>query len=317
MNVFVHLIKVLKKRATSTRIWIYAVLLCFLWISCDKEEDPVPEVEDPVQEIVSLPVVIHVLHEGEAIGEGPNLTSERIKRQIEIINEDFRRKKGTRGYNDHPSGGDAKIEFVLAKRNPDGSAFDGINRINTSAINVPDLGYNQNHYAQYAYWNSSSYINIWVTPLPESSECLALGVATGPETDLPGTQHLLLPQAGDAEGILINWIHFGESDIACHAKYGRTLTHEMGHYLGVLHPWGGKNCEFNDYCDDTPAVDDVVFGTKPYMGCGGETIMIGNYMNYSEDQVMNIFTNDQIARMRYVLENHNGRNSLLTSPALK
>lgn len=308
----------MEKRKESLHILACSVLLCLLLISCSKDDDAkVPEITDPGQEVVYLPVVIHVLHNGESVGEGPNLSTQRIQRQVQILNEDFRRKKGTKGYNDHPNGGDSKIEFVLAKQSPNGDAMNGINRIDISLMNVPELGYNQNHYAQYDYWDPSSYINIWTTPLPESSGCLVLGSATGPETDLPGTQFLLLPQAGDSEGILINWIHFGESDIDCHARYGRTLTHEMGHYLGVLHTWGGKDCEFNDYCADTPAVDDVVFGRDAYIGCAGETIMIGNYMNYSEDDLMNIFTKNQIARMHYVLEHHTGRNSLLSSPGLK
>lgn len=277
----------------------------------------IPEKPEPGIDIVRLPVVVHVVHFGEEIGEGPNLSVARITRQIEILNEDFRRKEGTRGYNVHPDGVDTKIEFVLGKSNPTSTPIDGINRIDASKIEVENLGYNQNHYAQYAYWDPSKYINIWVTPLPAEAECLALGMATGPETDLPGTHILSLPQEGDSEGILINWIHFGEADIDCQAKYGRTLTHEMGHYFGLLHTWGERNCEFNDYCDDTPAVDIVVEGSNSFKGCKGEAIMIGNYMNYSDDDVMNIFTRDQADRMYYVLNNHEGRNSLMVSLALE
>ena len=286
--------------------------------SCSKNDNgigpsPIPE---PGNEVVYLPVVVHVIHNGETIGEGPNLSKERIERQIEILNEDYRRKLGTKGFNDHADGGDAQIEFVLAKKNPNGEQINGIHRIDASLVTVPELGYNQNHYAQYAYWNPNKYINIWTTPLPESSLCLVLGNATGPETDLPGTEHLAIPGPNDADGIMVNWMHFGESDIDCHARFGRTLTHEMGHYLGLLHTWGAGDCEANDYCNDTPPVDEHVFGNTPFIGCSGEEIMIGNYMNYSDDAVMNIFTKDQIQRMYYVLKNHPGRNALLTSPAL-
>ena len=297
-------------------------MLSLVFVSCNGEDvitpvDPEPRVPEPGVDVVYLPVVVHIIHSGEEVGTGANLSVERITRQIEILNEDFRRKEGTRGYNNHPRGGDAKIEFVLAKQDPDGLPINGINRVDATKMPVPELGYNQNHFAQYAYWSPDEYINIWTTPLPESSECLALGVATGPQTDLPGTEYLLLPGPDDAEGILINWIHFGESDIACHAKFGRTLTHEIGHYLGLLHTWGGKDCEFNDYCDDTPAVDREVFGRQTFIGCEGDSAMIGNYMNYTEDDVMNIFTLDQIARMHYVLKNHSGRNALLRSPRLE
>lgn len=293
------------------------LLTALLLTSCDKDDEieaPIPT--DPNEGVILLPVVVHVIHEGENIGEGPNLSEERIKRQIEILNEDFRRKKGTRGFNDHPAGGDAKIEFVLAEQAPNGAPTNGINRIDTTKVKVPILGYNQNHFAQYAYWDPSQYINIWTTPLPQSTECLVLGISTLPKTDLPGIQPSSWPGPNDAEGILVNWIHFGASNIDCYARYGRTLTHEMGHYLGLLHPWGRKDCVLNDYCEDTPAVDREVYGIKSFMGCAGEMVMIGNYMNWSHDEVMNIFTKDQIARMHYVLENSEGRRALRSSPAL-
>lgn len=295
-----------------------ALVLLLFFNSCSKDSREVTPIDpDPGEEIYYLPVIVHILHGGEPVGEGPNLSAARVRRQIEILNEDFRRKKGTRGFNDHPDGGDSRIEFVLAKQDPNGNPSDGIVRIDTSSFSHPNLGYNQNNFAQYSYWDPNRYINIWTTPLPEAVSCIVLGESTGPETDLPGTHLLSLPGPGDAEGIIINWAHFGESNIDCHARFGRTLTHEMGHYLGLLHTWGGKDCIENDFCDDTPAVDDVVFGRSAFIGCLGETIMIENFMNYSDDDVMNIFTNDQIARMHYVLERHAGRKSLLSSPGLK
>ncbi len=301
--------------------YFFLISLAFLMLSCSKDHEIVPESklpETPIPgvDVVRLLVVIHVIHFGEVIGERSNISTERVTRQLEILNEDFRKRAGTRGFNSHPDGADSKIEFVLAKLDPESNAFDGINRIDASTIDVENLGYHQNHYAQYDYWNPSNYINIWVTPLPVQSECLVFGIASGPLTDLPGTELLAIPQQGDAEGILVNWRHFGESATLCQARYGRTLTHEMGHFLGLLHTWGGKDCAFNDYCEDTPAVDDAVFGRNSFEGCAGEQIMIGNYMNYSDDDVMNIFTKEQAKRMHYVLKNHEGRNSLIQSPAL-
>lgn len=291
-----------------------------LLTSCEKGD--VNPVTDPIEaptyndSIFYLPVVVHVIHSGENIGEGSNLSTERIQRQIEILNEDFRRKEGTRGFNRHPDGGDAKIEFVLAKIDPDGNITNGINRVDETTVDVPMLGYNQNHYAQYAYWNSDKYINVWTTPLPEASTCLVFGAASGPNTDLPGGELFSVPGPNDKEGMIINRFHFGESDIDCHARYGRTLTRQMAVYLGLLNLWGALDCENNDFCEDTPAVDRPVYNL-PFVGCKGETVQVSNYMSWSYDEQMNMFTNDQIARMHYVLENSTSRNSLLTSPALQ
>ncbi|MEO1033413.1 MAG: M43 family zinc metalloprotease [Bacteroidota bacterium] len=293
-----------------------SVFICVLCLSCSTNEEIVFNDPELPENIYRLAVVVHVIHNGQLIGEDQNLSAERIQRQIEILNEDFRRKEGTRGFNTDPNSADSKIEFVLAKRDPNGQIINGINRVDASIIEVDNLGYNQNHYAQYAYWDSEKYINIWLTPLPSQLDCLVLGLSSGPSTDLPGTEYLSIPQEGDAEGILINTSHFGETNTDCHANLGRTLTHEMGHYLGLLHPWGNGDCNTNDYCSDTPAVDVPVFGSNQFIGCEQEVVMISNYMNFSDDEVMNVFTKNQIERMHYVLNNHNGRNALLTSEAL-
>lgn len=116
------------------RFFRYLFPLLFITISsCHKENGiTTPDGPEPGVDLIYLPVVIHIIHNGEAIGDGPNLSAERIKRQIKILNEDFRRKKGTRGYNNHPDGGDAKIEFVLARQTPGGETTNGINRIDAS-----------------------------------------------------------------------------------------------------------------------------------------------------------------------------------------
>ncbi len=299
--------------------FLAAIVFGFCLLSCDGDKEPdFLDGENPDEtEIYTIPLVVHVLHNGQEIGEGPNLSKERIEGQIRILNEDFRRKVGTRGYNEHPDGGDSKIEFVLARQDPFGNPTDGIVRVDTSQFNLnKEFSYSQNFFSRFSYWDAESYINIWVVPLPPQASCIVLGQSTGPETDLPGAEHLEIPQHNDIDGILINWAHFGESDVDCHAKYGRTLTHEMGHYLGLLHTWGVKDCDLNDYCDDTPAVDVFVFGSREFIGCQDEPIMIGNYMNYSDDIVMNIFTNDQIERMHHVLESSPRRKSLLNSRGL-
>ncbi|WP_108422643.1 M43 family zinc metalloprotease [Muricauda amoyensis] len=293
----------------------YLLMICF-FLACSDDSE-VSSHDPPVQadiDIYTLPIVVHIIHNGEEVGEGTNLSIERIMKQVEILNEDFRKKKDTRGYNNHPDGDDAKIQFVLAKQDPDGNPTNGIVRkqISTVPDHVPNSEYHS--FAYLSYWDSDHYINIWTAPYPESMVEILLGKSTGPETDLPGIY--ILPEPDNIEGIIINWAVFGESDFDTIHNLGRTLTHEMGHYLGLMHTWGSGDCELNDYCEDTPAVDHVVWAASPYLGCQDEEVQVANYMNYSPDDVMNMFTKDQIGRMRYVLENSPRRNSLLTSKGL-
>jgi len=300
----------------------YFLLFITFLLSCSEDAplpaDKEPELEDPQLEVYLLPVVVHILHNGEEIGEGANLSIERVERQIAILNEDFRMKGGTRGFNDHPDGGDSRIEFVLAKQDPEGNPTSGITRTMADLTAIPDevpsrevdrIGY-------FNYWNSEDYINIWTAPYGEDIANTHLGSATGPDSDLPGDNLFAKPFPGGPEGIVISRWHFGETDLKGGHNLGRTLTHEMGHYLGLLHTWAGGDCEFNDFCADTPAVDKPVISSSPYTGCDGEEVMIQNYMNWTKDSVMNIFTKDQIARMRHVLENSERRTSLLTSKGL-
>lgn len=285
-------------------------------MGCDSASPP-PTAPDPT--VHTIPIVVHVIHHGEPIGSGANLSKARIEGQLRILNDDFRRRAGTRGHNTHPDGGDTKIEFVLARVAPDGSPTDGIVRVD--ATKAPDPNPSEglfNYYAQYGYWPPERYVNVWTMPLAEELTNVILGMATGPETDLPGAEFLAPGEPDQAEGILINAAHFGESDLGPPHDLGRTLTHEMGHYLGLLHTWGGGDCERNDYCSDTPPVAEPVLGcpsTAP-LGCDGRSVMIANYMNFTSDSCMNIFTLDQIARMHYVLANSPRRKSLLRSAGL-
>lgn len=310
------------KASTYLITLLFATMLLLLG-SCSKDPafgpaPPEPEPE-PEPEIYQIPLVVHVIHHGEPVGEGYNLSDERIEGQIRIINEDFRRKPGTRGFNDHPDGGDARIAFALAKRAPDGSPTDGIVRVNANAVQNPvELNSLFDHYAWYSYWNPEEYLNIWTMPLDGSLQDIVLGMSTGPETSLPGAELLIPGEPLQAEGVLVNAVHFGETDIVSEHKLGRTLTHEIGHYLGLLHTWGGRDCENNDYCADTPPVSAPVMGCSSGLlsECNGQPVMIGNYMNYTCDSKMNIFTKDQIERMHHVLENSPRRKSLVNSPGL-
>jgi hypothetical protein len=270
--------------------------------------------------IYKIPVVVHVLHRGEPVGEGFNYAAERIESQIRTLNEDFRRKEGTPGFNSHPDGGDTRIEFILAQIDPEGNPTNGIVRVNINSVNPPPLPPGRGDAITictlFSYWDPEQYLNIWCAD--QGHHGLYLGSGRFPVSDLEG----LPGQSEDGDGVEINAINFGQGEINTLPNFnmGRTLTHEMGHFLGLLHTFGppGDCSLYSDYCDDTPPVSSSSRGCpseKP-LACNGGPAMIENYMDYSYDRCMNIFTNDQIARMRTVLENSPRRKSLLTSPVI-
>lgn len=291
------------------------LVACSLFLLSCSEPSPSGPVPDPPVHppggpildsvpVLRVPLVVHVLHEGQAIGDGPNHTLAFVQRQIELLNDDFRRRSGTRGFNDHPSGADARIEFFLARTDPLGQSTSGVTWTDITAIENPvDPGSRFDHAAHFAYWDPGRYVNIWSVPFPAEARGLYLGEATGPLTDLPGADLFLKGEPEGREGILINADHFGESLVDSDYDLGRTLTHEMGHYLGLLHLWGGGSCEDNDFCSDTPPVDQAISGCPGtvVLACNGEPAMTANYMTFSADRCMNVFTVEQVERMRTVL----------------
>ena len=264
------------------------------------------------EEIIRIPVVVHVVHNQSSgvIGgiDNPNITDEQIKTQIQVLTEDYRRKEGTNGFNSNPVGADARIEFYLAEFDEDGRPTTGITRNYYPAKDSFDPRFDDDELAGINHWPSDQYLNIWVCRMKGT----ILGVAQFPS--LNGVNGLDNSQADDTntDGVFIDFKVFGRSTGAITSSMynlGRTTTHEVGHWLGLIHPWGfyENNCG-TDYCDDTPPTD------KPYAPktavcqdvfstCGGtlERVMIENYMDYSPDRCMNVFTADQLARMRAVL----------------
>ena len=258
--------------------------------------------------IYEISVVFHVIHSGEAVGTGTNIPESRIKTQIRILNEDYRRKKNTRGYNTHPQGADANITFKLAEKDPSGTPSTGIVRVqgNKTLWNLSD----QYELKNLSRWPSNKYLNIWICNLDTY-----LGYSSFPvSSTLDG-----LPFNSDSltDGVIINYKYVGESPLSSKYNYGRTATHEVGHYLGLVHIWGQntEDCSDTDYCNDTPTSKGPNYDCKnAYNTCpdlaGND--MTENYLNYSNDACMNTFTNEQVGRMRTVLQSSPRRQLIRT-----
>jgi hypothetical protein len=268
------------------------------------------------EQIYRIPVVVHLLHDGDALGEGFNYSHQHVEDQIRTLNEDFRRKEDTPGFNSHPDGADTQIEFVLATVDPDGNPTDGIVRVNMKAV---EIGNPVNDIilacSKYSYWDPDHYLNVWSMPLGIPPG-LFLGSARFPVSDLPGGFPEDLKKE-DGDGVFINAINFGLGSVEePNYNQGRTLTHEIGHFLGLLHTY--STCDPGDYCNDTPPTASGTHGCpeQPLVACDGRRVMIENYMDVSYDRCMNIFTRDQTTRMHTVLNNSPRRKSLLTSSGL-
>jgi len=268
-------------------------------------------------EVITIPIVVHIVHNGEAVGVGRNISQAQVLAQMETLNEDFRRRTGTNGFNNDPRGADIEIEFCLAQLNPQGlrMAEPGIDRVNGNRT-----GWIQSEIEgslkPTTSWDPNKYFNIWVLDFSGTSDNL-LGYAQFPSSsNLPG-----IPGGGGAastDGVVVTYTSFGNTQKGSfpvmRAPYnlGRTLTHETGHWLGLRHIWGDAACG-DDFCADTPTQASESRGCqKGRISCGGGN-MVENYMDYSDDACFNIFTNDQKARIRTVMQVSPRRASLLTS----
>lgn len=262
-------------------------------------------------EIIRIPVVVHVIHntaDGRIGGrDNPNISRAQIDSQLVVLNEDYQRKVKTNGFNDNPVGVDTRIEFFLTDFDEDGRSTSGITRTYTQKEYF-DPRNDDDELAELIHWPSDQYLNIWVCRLVPT----ILGVAQFPS--LQGLDGMDNSEASldKTDGVYIDFKAFGRnSDAITSSMYnlGRTATHEIGHWLGLIHPWGfATNTCGTDYCDDTPPTNRgyeprsaVCESFLPNCTRINEPAMIENYMDYSPDKCMNVFTVDQLARMKAVL----------------
>ncbi|MGB5819932.1 MAG: zinc metalloprotease [Saonia sp.] len=303
---------------------IITALVSILLFSCEKDrEDVMPEeiIEDTASEVFKIPVVVHVVHFGEAIGVGANISYNQVASQIEVLNEDFRRKAGSNGNDSNHRGVDTEIEFYLAEVDPLGQRLEepGMDRIDGGRPEWPK-GFFRNPIETIlkpsTIWNPNKYLNIWTVNFGGFISRDLLGYAQFPDrSGLEG-----LASAGgsaDTDGIVIGFKYFGSSQkgnfSGLNPPYdlGRTTTHEVGHWLGLRHIWGDGDCSADDYCEDTPMASTPSYGCPIGKTTCSSGDMIENYMDYSDDVCMSVFTRDQKERMLMVLKNSPRRKELV------
>ncbi len=270
-----------------------------------------------ISELIRIPVVVHVIHNNldATIGgtRNSNISDDQIKSQIEVLNEDYRRKINTKGFNTNTLGTDMNIEFYLADTDPNGSVSNGILRVyNQKTSFDPFSDSDQQLMSSLSYWPSDCYLNIWITTLANNY----LGYSQFPSA--PDFDGLDSNSDEKIDGVYIDYKFFGRNAPAITSRYykhGRTTTHEIGHWLGLIHTWGDEDCG-DDYVTDTPVAQGpnlTVVCNEKFSTCQGPRTrnMIENYMDYTIDSCMNIFTIGQLERVKAVFEVSPRRKKLL------
>ena len=285
--------------------------------------------------VYNIPVIFHIIHSGQAVGTTYNISQAQVNSQINILNQDFRKTNtdfsGTVTQSAFVNvAADSEINFCAAKVGPTGSilAEPGIDRILASSKGWSNPGYTdtyiQSTIKPNSSWDPSKYCNIWIL---EFSDGQTLGYAqfptipsgTNPVTDMVG-----FGSAANTDGVVFDYQYVGNVGSATYPyNKGRTATHEIGHWLGLWHINGDTFCG-NDYCSDTPAQSSLTIGCPSTTGgtsaagCGTVSPnppgkMYQNYMDYSDDRCMTMFTAGQKARMQAVMATCPRRLSLATS----
>jgi len=263
---------------------------------------------------IIIPVVFHIYHNGDPLGEQENITDELVQAQVEQLNKDFRRNNGDASMTPsafEPLAADTDIEFCLASVDPNGEETTGIlrNHINTlSGVDESDCwttNYIDDNFVKPTIWDREDYLNIYsilsVDNL-ENGNCdffASLGYAQFPGGD------------ASTDAVVLSFYTIGSEVMPNPLQpqfIGRTATHEVGHWLDLEHPWGSNpgSCNLDDDVADTPTQLEGVFGCSSFPlfdNCttSGDGIMYNNFMQYSDDDCMNMFTTGQRSRMRNLI----------------
>lgn len=217
--------------------------------------------------VITIPVAFHVITMAD--GVTGNVDDARLARQIQALNEDFAAMAGTLG----EGGANTHVQFVL--HSIDRTANTTWYNDNDEAGFKGALGIDQTRYLNIYTNTASGYLGYSYYPQEMAGQTLD-GV------------------------VLANDYVGGRGDGIAPYNQGRTATHEVGHYLGLMHTFEGYACQ-NGY-----TVGDLIQDTNPEnvdhyycdqtQSCGVDD-PIHNYMNYTPDECMNQFTTEQANRM--------------------
>ena len=242
---------------------------------------------NPIQSYTNtydIPIVIHVLYNTEE----QNISDDKIFSQLAVLNndynglnleidevpEEFQDVIGFVGFN-----------FCLVQEDLNGNPFNGVNRVYTEIESFQGFNDEMKKSEQGGVdaWDSQNYLNIWVCNLSGNT----LGFAT-----MAGDVSV------DLDGVVIDYEYFGTDLSASHPyNLGRTATHEIGHYFNLEHTFYAGCSDWHD-CEDTPPLQSPTYGCPNYpdVSCASNNMTM-NYMDYTNDACMSMFTVCQANRM--------------------
>ncbi|MGA2888185.1 MAG: zinc metalloprotease [Terracidiphilus sp.] len=241
---------------------------------------------------ITIPVVAHVVYANNT----QNISDAQVQSQIVVLNRDYRAANSDKAnvpsvWANMPA--DAQIQFALATTDPDGNPSNGITRTaaGASAFTTDD-SVKSTATGGADPWPSDRFLNIWICNLGGG----LLGYA-----QFPGG-------LAATDGVVILYSAFGTIGVAT-APYnlGRTTTHEVGHWLNLIHIWGDRlDCSGTDLVDDTPPQQAPNYGKPafPHLSCsnGPNGDMFMDFMDYVDDDTMIMFTPGQVSRMAATLD---------------
>jgi Pregnancy-associated plasma protein-A len=249
--------------------------------------------------VVTIPVVFHVVYNTAA----QNVSDAMIAAQLKVLNDDFRNATGVVG------AANVEVQFVMAKRSPSGAATTGIERRQTTATSFTNTGTLgepvKNAALGLRAWDATKYLNIWLCNLGGG----LLGYATFPSS---------LASTPSLDGVVCLYSSLPGGSAAPY-NLGRTLTHEVGHWLNLYHTFQGgcaaSSINGGDLVSDTPAekssASGCPFGRNTCSSAGNDPI--NNFMDYTDDSCMNQYTAGQKVRVKSIFATGGARVGLLTS----
>lgn len=277
--------------------------------------------------VYTIPVVVHIIHLGEAVGTGTNISTSQIQSAISNLTVAYRNQSPYNGV-------DVQVEFCLAQRDPSCNSTSGIVRVNgsgtsdyaTNGLTTSGTD-NEIQIKALSKWPNSTYYNIWVVSEIDGNNGGS------------GTQGFAYyPGAGpDLDGAVILYNSFGYDpngsngyNLKSYTNMNVTAIHELGHAFNLYHTFegdgtgtacpSGNQCgsTLGDCCSDTPPhkrsqSDCNTAGTNSCDGGSSNLLFVHNFMDYSSDACQTKFTENQKARIRATLDTR--RNSLVNSLA--